>query len=484
MPPFGLVGPTYQHPLSTVNSELCRNWIPERTSGGQAKAQLVYVKRPGLGAFGSAGVDRWRAGIEQNGRAFVVTGKKWGEINADGTVTDRSGVVVLADDGKPACCAANGDQGDQIIIIAGGLGYIYTLSTNTLAAIVDVDFPANAVSVVFIDGYFIVTKLDSTGFYLSAAYNGTSWATADVGEKSKTTDYITRVIVDQDEGKAWFIGRRKTEVWANDGSAAFPLAPIDLIIPFGGAATFSWTNLGGGIYGLGQSEDGGRVVVRYQGYNYERISHHAMEAAIQDYSEVAIANAQGFGLEWHGHRFYILTFVEAGVTWVYDESTDLWTNWDHWNDGVSEAFLGVGHMFVFGKHLMGSHDDGTIYDFSSAYLDDDGDVIRRERRAPYVHKSGKRVRHDVLTIGFQMGVGIAVGQGEAPVALVSWSDDQGKNFVVEREVSLGAMGDNGAVAQLRRLGVSGYHGRVYRVVVTDPVIDGIADEDLVTGRAA
>lgn len=488
MPPFGLVGPTFQHPLSTVNAELTVNWVPEVTSGGQAKSSLVLVKRPGLNGVTTAGTARWRGGIEQNGRAFTINGVKFTEITYVGgafVATDRS-TVDLADDGKPASTAANGDQGDQIAIAAGGLGYIFTLSTNTLAQITDPQFPANVVQVAYVDGYFIWIVENSTTFYLSSLYDGTAYAATDIGEKSKTHDYIMAVFVDQDEGKPWFIGKQKTEVWWNDGGAGFPFSPVDLIIPYGTGSRFSWTNLGSSIYGLGQNKDGGRVVLRYQGYNYERISHHAMEAAVQDYSETAIANAQGFAFEWRGHRFYALTFVEANTTWVYDESTDMWTQWDHWDaaTATSEAFIGIGHMFAFGAHLMGSLEDGTIYEWSADYLDDDGSVIRRVRRAPYVHKSGYQVRHDQLTIGFQMGTGLSIGQGSDPTAIVRWSDNQAKSWSFEKEVKIGQQGRYKDRAVLRRLGVGGFNGRVYEVVVTDPVIDGIADEDLIVGRVA
>lgn len=493
MPRFGFVGGTYQHPQSNVNAESCINWVPEVLPAQAAgKSRIVYRSRPGLAALGAGtGAGRWRACAELNGRAFVVSGGGLYEVDSAGTTTLRSTTVdALGDDGTPASMAFNGPQGDQLCVISNGNGFILTLSTNAFAQITDPQFPANAKQVVFWRGHFVVIPDDSTTFSLSALYDGTSWATADVGEKSLSSDYIHALLVDEDQGELWLIGTHKTEVWWYNGALGFPAQPVDVLIPSGSAASFGWCLVGGAVYGLAHSREGGLVVVRFQsGYSPERISHHAMEAAIQGYDETVIAKAYAFALEWQGHRFFVLTFDDV-ATWVYDEASDLWHQWDYKNDlGVSEAFLGLGHLHIDGLHIMGSRVDGAIYHFSADYYDDDGVEIRRVRRAPYIHAEGKRVRHDAITFDFQLGVGnadVVDGDGELrqPVAMVRWSDDQARTWSTEQQIELGMQGEYAGRAQLRRLGLAGFSGRVYELVVTDPIVAALTDAYVDVGMAA
>lgn len=478
---FGFVCGANEHRLSIAGSESCRNMVPERRPDGS----LIYLQRPGLGALHlEAGAGAWRAGFESNGRAFCVLGGTLYEIDALANLWRRGTVDQLGNDGSPASIAGNGDQGDQLCIISNSLGFILTLSTNNLVQITDAQFPANARHVVFLNGHFIVTSADAQTFALSAQYDGTSYASDDIGEESKTTDYIQTALVDEDTGELWLIGKRLTEVWRYTGTVGFPLDPVDTIIPIGSGAPFGWAMLGGRPYGLGQSKDGDRVFVRFTGYSYERISTHAIEQTIQAYTQEQIEACRAFALEIGGHRFVLFTFIEADATFVYDEATGLWANWDQWDaDALAAlAFQGVGHLFAFGKHIVGSHDDGTIYELSFAYADDAGDVIRRVGRGPRIAAEGKRVPHYTLRIGCQTGVGDETTTD--PVAMVRWSDDVGRTFSAEQQVPLGAMGHYDQMPELRRLGLAQRQGRIYEVVITDPVITAIEDVYLELGRPA
>jgi hypothetical protein len=480
MPPFGFVGPAFKHPQSVIGSEECRNWIPELTSGGQSKTDLGYVARPGLLQKFTAGVGPWRGFIEANGRFFIVSGPDLYELNSNWTVTLRGTAGQLVDDGKPASLAYNGPQVGEIAIASAGVGFIFNLGANTLTAIADPQFPANVIQVVFWKGHFVWLTRNGVTFHLSDLYVGTSYATVDIGEKSNTGDYINSLLVDEDVGELWLRGVQRSEVWRYTAAPGFPAEPVDVVIPSGSPATFGSCLLRGTVYSLSQS-GGSRVVERFQSYGPQRISTHAVDAALKSYTETQIANAQAYAIEWRGHSFFVLQFVSPGVTWVYDELTDLWTNWDHWDTGLgqSEAFLGLGCIAAFGRQLLGSHSDGLVYDFSESYLDDDGDVIRIVRAAPPV---GKNRTHHTLTFDFQMGVGTATVP--APVGSVDWSDDDGKTWSTPLEITLGAQGDFDNVAQLRRLGKSGHKGRVYRLVITSSVVRALSGADLVMGRAA
>lgn len=93
-----------------------------------------------------------------------------------------------------------------------------------------------------------------------------------------------------------------------------------------------------------------------------------------------------------------------------------------------------------------------------------------------------------------MGVGDAGGAAHVqdPVVSVRWSDDGGSRFSNQLDISLGdvtadlgAQGDYEKRMVLRRLGISGNHGRVYELSISAPVnrafIQATAD---VTGLSA
>lgn len=473
---WGFCGGAYVDGVSNVNAEACENWIPEYTVGGNAKSKLVLKARPGLAAFATAGVGPHRAAIEENGSAFVVSGTGVYEIDALGTATLLGSVA--ANGAEAATIHSNGTQ---LFIVSGGLGYTLTLATETLAQVTDADFPSDVVMGFYLNGHFGVIKRNSRTFAVSAAFDGTAWSALDISEKSKTTDNLIAAVVDQDASELWLIGSQRSEVWWYSGAANFPLEPVpNLIVPTGGRSGFSWIPVGGSVYGLGQSVDGGTVAVRFQaGYTPERFSTHAIDAALQGYPAADLEMARAFSLEWQGHRFYVLT-VPNQATWAYDEATHLWSNWTYLNttDGSREPYLGFSHMFAFGKHLIGSRADGAVYEWSDTTYSDAGREMRLVRRAPYLGDGPHRLVHRRLWFDLQVGVGLTTGQGSAPVGMVRYSDDQAKTWSVERTVSLGAIGAYSTIAELWALGLAGPGGRVYELVITDPVVRAIVDADV------
>lgn len=486
IPYVGFIAGTYEHPLSTVSVEQCRNWIPEALPPEVgSKFPYCYRARPGLSPLVVAGAGPWRGGAQQNGRAFVASGPDLYEITVVSgvwTATRRGSAGQIGTDGMPVAFAFNGPQGDQLAIASNGNGFILTLSTNGLAQITDPQFPANVVQVVFWRGHFVWITDDDTAFYLSASYDGTSYVTTDVGEREWGSDYIKSVLVDEDSGEFWPIGTQTTEVWWYNGALGFPAEPVNVLIPYGTPATFGWSQVGTSLYGLAQTKGGGVLVGRFRsGYGFEKISHHALDEALAGYSASQLANAVAFTLDWQGHRFFVLTF-DDDATWVFDETTSLWHQWDYWNDGTSEAFLGVGHLAFNGTHVVGSRLDGTLYEFSDEHLDDDGAVIRIVRRAPCVHAMGLRVPHHGIYFDFETGVGTA--DVASPIGVLRFSDDSGKTWSDEIEVTLGAQGAYDHDAQVRRLGSTKRKGRAYELVVTDRVVRGLAGVYLDIGGAA
>ena len=100
------------------------------------------------------------------------------------------------------------------------------------------------------------------------------------------------------------------------------------------------------------------------------------------------------------------------------------------------------------------------------------------RRAPHVWDKNDRARvnHARLQIDFTPGSGLVFGQGQTPVAMLRWSNDQGRTFGNEHWASLGAMGNSLTRVMWRRLGSS--RDRVYEVRISDPVKRDVAGASL------
>ena len=127
------------------------------------KSTLVVYGTPGLNLFSDFGATPPRGGMEfpSQSLSFVVQrGILW-EVNNAGIATNR-GMLNTAS-GR----VSMSDNGVQIMIVDGTYGYIYNTTTLVFAQIVDVDFPANPVTVTYLGQRFIVNFNGSGRFYCS-----------------------------------------------------------------------------------------------------------------------------------------------------------------------------------------------------------------------------------------------------------------------------------------------------------------------------
>src|SRR6185312_942585 len=135
---IGFVGPSYSVQSNVVADEECINFFAETNesqgfqapiraySGAAAETVRSYFGTPGYKSFCAFPESPTRGGIEANGRGFEVAGNQFYEIFADGTFISRG---TVANDGNAASLAFNSIQ---ILIVAGGHAYCFTLATNVL----------------------------------------------------------------------------------------------------------------------------------------------------------------------------------------------------------------------------------------------------------------------------------------------------------------------------------------------------------------
>lgn len=399
---FGFIGGSYQSQSPAVDPQWLMNLYPEIVESGNGKNKVVLYPSPGTKNYKTLPQNGPVRGLVTiQGRTFAPIGGKLYEITAVGDPTDRgnissdSAMVSLA--GGPS----------YFLFASNQIGYWYRLSDNTLTSLGTgggANFVAIPTMTAWSDGYFIML-LDDGRFQLSKLNDPTTpWDATQVSGVSVLSDIAISVLADHRE--VWFFSARGTAVYYNSGGALFPYDVVPGgFIEAGIAARYSAVKLDNSIFWLGADERGQGMVWRAQGYTPQRVSDHAIEYAMSQYSTITDAIAYAF--QDQGHSFYHLYFPTAKASWRFDVATNKWHQAGYWrtDTGKYEAHHSQCHTFNFGKHLVGDWNSGNVYDMSIAYSNDDGNPKRWVRRGPILCNELKRLFIKQITVDVETGLG-------------------------------------------------------------------------------
>jgi hypothetical protein len=404
--------------------------------------------------------------------AYAVSGNKFYKIASDWTYVEK-GIVTGT---SPVNMV---DNGIQLFIADGANGYIYNANTDVFAQITDPDF-FGAVGVGFIDGYFVYNQPNSQKFWVTSLYDGTSVDPLDFASAEGSPDNLVTLIVDHRE--VWLFGTNSVEVWYNAGLPDFPLARIQgAFNEIGCQAAYSVAKLDNALFWLGKDARGNGIVYRSKGYTGERVSTHAVEWQIQQYS--TLADAVAYTYQQDGHAFYVLNFPTANTTWVFDVSTGVWHERAGWEDNQFTRHLGQCQMNFANEIVIGDYVTGVLYAYDMNVYSEAGTVqkwLRSWRALPTGQNDLKRTAQHSLQLDCETGVGLATGQGSNPQVMLRWSDDGGHTWSSEHWKSMGQIGQYGKRVIWRRLGMTQkIRDRVYEVSGTDPVKIAIMGAELI-----
>jgi hypothetical protein len=460
----GFIGPTYTLAAPSAGAQRLVNLYPEVHEAGPRKGNVArFVGTPGLRLRVTLGDGPIR-GVHRasTGQLFVVSGaglyevtSHWVGLQRSGSLASSSGRVSMADDGTRLLIGDGGSTAFQADLATG----------SALAAVASADCPGGHIA--WQDGYFLHT-VPGTGRFSISGLNAVTYDPLDTATAEGRPDQLVMIL--SVNRRVWLFGETTTEVWWNSGDADFPFARNEsAFIETGTAAQGTCVRAGGSVAWVGSDERGRGTVWHAQGLQPSRISTHAVEHALAGYSRLGEASA--FAYQQEGHEFYQLSVPgsedDSGGTWVYDFSTGLWHERSYLGtDGEEPHRAWVGTV-AFGEVVVGDREDGRLYSYDLAYYSDDEDPIRRLRQTPHISQDEKRLRFSAFELQAEPGVGLATGQGSAPVALLSWSDDGGHTWSNEHEASMGAVGEYRTRIKWRRLGVG--RDRVFRVATSEPV---------------
>ena len=450
------------------------NLFPEAIPEGGKTAGFLN-RAPGLNFQQAIGLGPIRAlwAHQTNGSDFyVVSGTEVFKL------TSLTGTPVKLGDVSGTGPVSIADNGTQIFFACNGPSYIYNEITNVFAQISDPDFPG-AVTVAYLDGYFVFNEPNSQRVWVTSLLDGLSVDPLDFVSAEGSPDGLVALIVDHRE--AWLFGSDSVEVWYDAGNADFPLSRIQgAFNEIGCVAPYSVAKLDNGLFWLGTDARGQGIVYRANGYTGTRVSTHAIEYAIAQYGN--ISDALAYTYQQEGHSFYVLIFPTANATWVYDVSTQMWHERAGFVNGAFTRHRSNCQCNFEGNTVVGDFENGNIYTFDLDVYADNGGVqkwLRSWRALPPGQNNLKRTAQHSLQLDAETGVGLVVGQGSQPEAMLRWSDDGGHTWSNEHWREMGAIGQYGYRTIWRRLGMTvKLRDRVYEVSGTDPVKIAIMGAEL------
>jgi hypothetical protein len=385
------------------------NLFPEVVPDG-GKEPAFLQRCPGLRLVATVGGGPIRGMWKFGDFLYVASGGKLYRVDGNFAVTELglingSGPVSMSDNGTQLFVACNPDA------------FIYNSSTGVFGQITDPDFPG-AVTVGYLDGYFVFNEPNSQRFWVTSLNDGTAIDPLDFASAEGNPDDVVSLMVDHRE--VWLFGSNTVEVWYNAGLADFPLARIDgAFMETGCLAPYSVAKLDNSVFWLGSDARGNGIVYRNQGYNAQRVSTHAVEWQIQQYG--VLNDAIGYSYQQDGHSFYVLTFPTANATWVFDVSTGAWHERAAW-DGVEFRRHRSNCQANFaGQVVVGDWEDGRIYAFDPEVYRDGNNAqrwLRSWRALPTGQNNLKRTAHHMLQLDCESG---ATSFFDTTQASINWA---------------------------------------------------------------
>ena len=401
----------------------------------------------------------------------------------------------------------------------GGTG-TYTLSSSSTVAVAVTMYAINfsvlpstdgafsgANTVDIVDNYFVYNRPNSQQWGSSDLLSPISPALS-YGIKDGSPDNLVALICDHRE--VYLMGESSSEVWSDVGATPFPFQRIPgTSTQHGIAAPFSVSRLGNSFAYVSRNNRGQAQIMQMNGYSPQRISTHAVENTL---TNQYIDDAISWTYQLEGHEVYVVTFPTLQLTWAYDIATEMWHKWLYTaSDNTYQRHRGNCSAVFQGMVLVGDYANGKIYELDKTNYTDDGQNVRRLRRAPHLVTDLQRQYFDEFQIQFQPGVGttglsrstvvqttsnpdpyyiaptadLTIGPFDIftignsgggvvipttttnPQAMLRWSNDGGSTWSKEYWVSIGGLGKYTNRAIWRRLGWS--RDRVFEVSITDPV---------------
>lgn len=475
-----LLGPDYNAETRDQIARTLVNMYLEEGVGVESSSYIA-LPTPGLKLLTTIdnGVHRVGGSIEHNGLAYFVVGNGFYEVNYAGVHVQRG---TLSTSQGPVKMAA---IENEIVVVDGVEGYSYLTVTKNWAVINDADFPDGCSQITALRDYFIAVVPDSQEFFSSDITTGRAWTATSFAAAEIEYDKLLTAVAENN--RLWLLGEVSTELWVPDGSvtgAPFSRSSTSAL-QVGIAAVNSAISFGNQVFWLGRDKNGllGVVVASSKaisseftpGEGYQILSTAPMLQEINDYYDYSTCFTWVY--QRNGHTFVNFTFPNVtstglGKTWSYDLRSKGWNILE----SLEPTYIipkrtrhkANNHVYLNGRHLIGDHTTGNIYELVHNKWDENGESIRRVIRSRHISVGGYRYRISNLRFDVKTGVGLdGDGPDTNPQVQLRISRDRGHTWDAPLFRYLGKIGEVGRELIWGRLGMARYF--TFEVSTTDKV---------------
>jgi len=441
------IGPSYHLDDRKAAVQTAINCYLEQIEGLGETRQLTQVSAPGLLSYLTVAGYEIRGQRNVEGRWFVVCGTGLYEIVL--------GVAVL----RGSLTLATGAVGmshnnTQMVIVEGATGYVYTLATNTLAAITSPGW-RGSYSVGFVDGYTIFVAPDTDQFYITQIDDASSMDALDFSSADAQPDNVLTSLVLHRE--LILFGLYTTEIWINSGGAEFPFTRYNSAqIDVGVVGKYASIIAADSVFWVGRTRTGSGIVYRMSGHSPLRVSTRAIEQMLAKTTDITAASMWTYQVD--GHEFVAINAPGLSTTLVYDAAMQQWHERAEWVVGWSP--LRVTSVCYVNSAQYAGDATGKLYRLDTATYTNGADVLVRERTWPHM------VKGSMEPITFA-GLELACSTGYGGNVTLEISNDGGNTFGPPLMRSLGAIGRWMQKIQWVMLGTA--YDRVFRIRCSDAV---------------
>lgn len=432
------------------------NFFTERQPPS-AKSQAPLFGAPGLAPFTTAGTGPSRGCWNFNGIAFEVSGATLYQVNEDGSSVDVSGGVVIPGSSP----VGMSDNGNQLCIVNGVGGWIYTVAGG-LVPITDTAFyPAKTVT--FMDGYFLFERLGTNEWFISALFDGLTYNGLDFASAEAAPGMMTATA--QNLELVFLFATSHIEIWYNAGTNDFPFQRYSGgVLPYGCISPYSVTKQDGGLFFLGVD----KIFYRLQANVVVRISTHPIEHIIAQEPDLSTVEVFTYTLE--GHKFIVMTLIGLNRTLVFDLSTQKWHDRESWDENKRSLgrWRARNATNVYEQTLIGDIYDGRMGTVDWSTYTEYGNTIRGLIYSAPQHSDRKRLFCSRFELDIQAGVGLTNPPNEDPQVMLDYSRDGGMTWSLQQKWrSMGRIGEY--LRRLRWLRMGQGRQWVWRISITDAV---------------
>lgn len=388
--------------------------------------------------------------LRYTGETVTISGTTPAAYSGTFVITVNSPTVftytMLSNPGGPATVVGS-------YVVTASFLTVTTATTGLTGAPIDITFG---------DGYGILEYANGQ-FQKTAAYDFTTLDALDFATAESNPDGLVRGLYDH--GELILFGTQTTEFWSNVGGQDFPYSnQRGSTLQFGLAAKWSLVQYNDSVAGLFKNSMGQVQVMQMRGHALQPISTQEMDSIINGYMTKSDATAYAYMLG--GHPMMQINFPSQGKSWLYDGSTQLWSELESGLSG--DRHRGEILIDYLNSPRVADYSNGNIYTLDADTYTDNGVPIPREiiSKTVYVGTNKRLVIHR-LSVDCETGNGLVSGQGFDPQMMLQVSKDSGRTWGNELWTSMGKIGEFVQRAYWLRLGSSYFWTFKWRI--SDPV---------------